>query len=174
MDGLDTESRSAVFGRCLLCAHGRGHEPYAEDPAAGEPLANNLWCRRNFTLLATDGEWTKVAPPGVIPKPQKRMEDAATDGIDITPINLGSPFGTILDVDSQSGPIVPVSKPKRRVDLQLSVPPGNGALVHRRGECRHVHVDGRCEVYWANDLRPDLDNRFDGTFPRRRRSGNIW
>ena len=33
----------------------------AQFPGGGsEPIADHLWCRRNYTLLATDGEWTRL------------------------------------------------------------------------------------------------------------------
>ncbi len=167
-----TPNREALYSAGAYFARsgpGDTRNPYAEDPAVGEPLANNLWCRRNFTLLATDGEWTKVAPPGVVPKPQKRLEDAATDGIDITPINSGSPFGTILDVDSQNGPIILGSNRKDATQiysyqyLQATEPWFTGGASADTYTLTDV-----AKYFWANDLRPDLDNRFDRDLPTKK------
>ena len=171
VDGFNAQSRSTVFGRRLLYAPGHTN-PYAEDPNVGEPRANNLWCRRNFTLLATDGEWTKVAPPGVVPKPQPRMEDAAADGIDITPITLLEypPFGTILDMDSQSA-AAPITGTNRKDPtdlysyqyLQAAEPWFTGGASGDTYTLTDV-----AKYYWANDLRPDLDNRFDRDLPTKK------
>ena len=165
-----TPNREALHSAGAYFTRRDARNPYAEDPNAGEPVANNLWCRRNFTLLATDGEWTKVAPPGVVPKPQPRLEDAAVDGINITPISIGSPWGSILNMDSQAATI-PITGSNRKDPtdlysyqyLQTPEPWFTGGASGDTYTLTDV-----AKYYWANDLRPDLDNRFDRDLPTKK------
>ena len=45
------------------------------------------------------------------------MEDAVADGINTTPISTGSPFGSVLDIDSQTGLIITGSNRKDPMQL---------------------------------------------------------
>jgi type IV pilus assembly protein PilY1 len=170
-----TPNREALYSAGAYFARssaGDTRNPFAEDPAVGEPLSQNLWCRRNFTLLATDGEWTKVKPPGVVPQPQPTLEDGAVDGIDITPINTGAPFGDVTDIDSLPGPIILGSNRKNPADIYSYqyVPAGAGAELWFSGgaSADTYTLTDVAKYFWANDLRPDLANRFDRDLPTKK------
>lgn len=163
-----TPNREALYSAGSYFTRRDAQNPYADDPNVGEPVANNLWCRRNFTLLATDGEWTKVKPPGVVPKPQPRMEDAAADGIDITPINIGPTFGTVLDIDSQSGLPMTGSNRKNPLDIyNYTYVPANELWFTGGASSDTYTLTDVAKYFWANDLRSDLADRFDRDVPRK-------
>ncbi len=164
-----TPNREAIHSAGAYFTRRDARNPYADDPSVGEPVANNLWCRRNFNLLATDGEWTKVKPPGVTPKPQPRMEDAVADGINTTPISTGSPFGSVLDIDSQTGPIITGSNRKDPLQLySYQYLPATEPWFTAGASSDTYTLTDVAKYYWANDLRPDLANRFDRDLPTKK------
>ena len=52
--------------------------PQSRAPAT-KPSTDHLWCRRNYTVLATDGEWTKLDPVLGF-EPQRLLERAELTG----------------------------------------------------------------------------------------------
>jgi hypothetical protein len=79
------EAMNAV-GQYLSRTDSRG--PWGEFPGSGsEPIADHLWCRRNFTVLGTDGEWTSSIPSEHSPSTVERASDWSVD-----PATLGDDF----------------------------------------------------------------------------------
>ena len=66
-----TPNREAVDAVGQYFARNDARGPWADFPGTtiGRVPADHLWCRRNYTLLPTDGEWTRVNP-GTTPEPQ--------------------------------------------------------------------------------------------------------
>ena len=62
-----TPNREALHGAGLYFTRTDSRGPWGNLPGVGggEPTSQHLWCRRNYTLLATDGEWTRL--PGAQP-----------------------------------------------------------------------------------------------------------
>ena len=58
-----TPNREAMHTAGLYFARTDSRGPWGNIPGVGggEPTSQHLWCRRNYTLLATDGEWTRLA-----------------------------------------------------------------------------------------------------------------
>ena len=58
-----TPNREAMHTAGLYFTRTDSRGPWGNLPGVGggEPTSQHLWCRRNYTLLATDGEWTRLA-----------------------------------------------------------------------------------------------------------------
>jgi type IV pilus assembly protein PilY1 len=58
-----TPNREAMHGAGLYFTRPDSRGPWGALPGVGggEAPSQHLWCRRNYTLLATDGEWTRLA-----------------------------------------------------------------------------------------------------------------
>ena len=57
-----TPNREALHGAGMYFTSTDSKGPWGAFPGSGsEPASAHLWCRRNYTLLATDGEWTRLA-----------------------------------------------------------------------------------------------------------------
>lgn len=161
-----TPNREALSSAGAYFSRADNYGPWAEDPSVGQPASEHLWCRRNFTLLATDGEWTRVNPP-ITPKPQPRMEDAATVGIDLDPIPVS--FGTVLNSDSVTGTTITGSNRRNPSDLySYSYVPANEPWFAGGSSGQTNTLTDVAKYFWANDLRADLPNRFDRALPKRK------
>ena len=131
--------------------------PWGDFPgtAIGRTPANHLWCRRNYTLLATDGEWTKV-DPGTNPPPQPLITNA-------TPDPLGQGGGTILTADGVMGPALTGSDKVTSSPLAYQYNPG-AAIEQSYATGSSGQADTLSDVlhyYWSRDLRSDLRNSID-------------
>ena len=57
-----TPNREALHASGLYFTRTDSKGPWGAFPGSGsESPLEHLWCRRNYTLLATDGEWTRLA-----------------------------------------------------------------------------------------------------------------
>ncbi len=57
-----TPNREALHAAGLYFTRTDSKGPWGAFPGSGnESPLDHLWCRRNYTLLATDGEWTRLA-----------------------------------------------------------------------------------------------------------------
>ncbi len=57
-----TPNREAMHAAGLYFSRNESTGPWGAFPGVGaEPPSQHLWCRRNYTLLATDGEWTRLS-----------------------------------------------------------------------------------------------------------------
>ena len=71
-----TPNREALHGAGMYFARKDSSGPWGTFPGAvapTEPENEHLWCRRNYTVLATDGEWTKL-PTTAGFTPQRLLE----------------------------------------------------------------------------------------------------
>jgi type IV pilus assembly protein PilY1 len=130
--------------------------PWGINPGVGgESPSQHLWCRRNFTVLATDGEWTKLDPIGSF-VPQRLLERASDWTVDPvatfvthSTTRIGTTItGTLRDppFSAQSFTYEPANEP------QIT---GGANQVGTLTDVLHH--------YWSNDLRPDLRNSITTT-----------
>ena len=86
-----TPNREALHASGLYFARTDSRGPWGAIPGSGsEPTTQHLWCRRNYTLLATDGEWTRLASS------QPRLESPPLISTR-SPLSPGS--HTVVEVD---------------------------------------------------------------------------
>ncbi len=115
----------------------------------------HLWCRRNYTLLATDGEWTRLASS------QPRLEMGSLAG---TRIPLGPPGsvsrsmkidGPLIDdgIDRDTGLDLPDYQYK--TTTELAIYGGSGSQDETLTDVLHY--------YWTHDMRPDLQDSLKTT-----------
>lgn len=132
-----TPNREAIdsMGRYFSRTDNRG--PWGATPGTDDP-SPHLACRRNFALITTDGEWTKV--PG-----QVQISESGP---------LAGP-GTPVEADNVVGPTI------------LGNGVNEGASFTYRPESWPQFTGGTAQsgtltdaavYYWNRDLRPDLPN----------------
>ena len=130
--------------------------PWGLNPGSGaEPAADHLWCRRNYTVLATDGEWTKL-PTTLGFKPQPLLENSTDWSIDPATLGVTTSMGatgtTINGTERLTGAAltfdyVPANEPQ--------ITGGSGTQTGTLTDVMHY--------YWSHDLRTDLRNSIDST-----------
>lgn len=132
-----TPNREAIdsMGRYFGRTDNRG--PWGAMPGTDDP-APHLACRRNFALLATDGEWTKV--PG-----QVLISGTGP---------LAGP-GTPLEADNTNGPTITGSGSNQGASFTYR--PGNWPQFSG-GTSQSGTLTDAAVYYWNRDLRPDLPN----------------
>jgi type IV pilus assembly protein PilY1 len=132
-----TPNREAIdsMGRYFTRTDNRG--PWGATPGTDDPTPQ-MACRRNFALLTTDGEWTKVpgqvliSGTGPLPGP-----------------------GTPLEADNTNGPTITGSGPNSGASFTYrpsSWPQFTG------GTAQSGTLTDAAVYYWNRDLRPDLAN----------------
>ena len=136
-----TPNREAIdaTGKYFMRADARG--PWANTPGTGDPAGTEqLACRRNFAILATDGGWTDSLN-------QPRIKN----------IYPGTPDGTPAQSDSVDGPLILGGGTQTGKDYQYqpTAEPvfGGGAVSTLKETLTDVTL-----YYWSHDLRPDLEN----------------
>lgn len=136
-----TPNREAIdaAGKYFMRSDARG--PWAAAPGIGDPsTTTQLACRRNFTILATDGGWTDSMN-------QPRIKD----------IYPGTPDGSPAQTDNVDGPLVngAGSQADKVYQYKPSAEPvfGTGAVSALKETLTDVTL-----YYWSRDLRPDLEN----------------
>ena len=122
--------------------------PYVDNPhpPSASP-GEELWCRRNYTVLATDGEWTKL------PTGQPRIDDGATDfpGPGDNPVasgvttSMSTPGAAINGILPNGSPRPP---PPFTYDpaVEVQITGGSGSQTATLTDVAHY--------YWSHDLRP--------------------
>ena len=153
-----TPNRESLHGVGMYFARNDSTGPWGLYPGAGsEPSTDHLWCRRNYTVLATDGEWTKL-PTTAGFTPQRLLER----GGDFTTLDpLGS--GSVTQSVSVMGPAITgterLTNAPRSYTYDPAVEPqisgGSGAQTGTLSDVLHY--------YWSRDLRSDLRNSIDPT-----------
>jgi type IV pilus assembly protein PilY1 len=131
-----------VVGRYFTSTSDRG--PWADYPGTGggRQGADQLACRRNYYVLATDGEWTNIS--GVQPI-------ISASG----PLDFSS--STPINADGVNGPVIQGSGTNSAVQFQYtpaSFPEYSGG---KSGTDQRTLSDVTM-YYWNRDLRPDLPN----------------
>ena len=152
-----TPNREAFDGVGRYFSRKTSEGPWGDFPgtASGRTPANHLWCRRNYTLLATDGEWTRV-DPGTTPPPQPLITNA-------TPDPLGQGGGTILSSDGTMGPALTGTDKVTGSPLAYQYNPG--AAIEQSyatgSSSQTATLSDVIQYYWSRDLRDDLRNSID-------------
>lgn len=155
-----TPNREALHGAGLYFTRTDSTGPWGAFPGTGsEPQSQHLWCRRNYTLLATDGEWTRLSAG------QPLLESGPLAG---TRSPLASP-GTVSVSMSINGPAItgtdrdPPFAPLNYQYLVASEPQISGGF----GSTQTETLTDVLHYYWTHDLRADLRNSIKST-PRNR------
>jgi type IV pilus assembly protein PilY1 len=155
-----TPNREALHGSGLYFTRQDSTGPWGAFPGSGnEPQTSHLWCRRNYTLLATDGEWTRL------PAGQPLLESGSLAGTRTPLANPGS-VSTSMRVD---GPAItgtdrdPPYAPLNYQYLWASEPQISGGF----GSTQNETLTDVLLYYWNHDLRDDLRNSIKAT-PRNR------
>lgn len=135
--------------------------PWGATPGSGaEPQADHLWCRRNYTILATDGEWTKLAPvAGFVP--QRLIERASDWSVD--PVASGATVSMSSDGPVITGTERITNAPRTFQYLAASEPQITGGP----GGTQTGTLTDVMHYYWSRDLRTDLRNSLDPTVRNR-------
>lgn len=145
-----TPNREALHAAGLYFSRSDSQGPWGKVPGAGggEPENEHLWCRRNYTLLATDGEWTRL-------NSQPRLEGGGFGSLS----PAGSPGSTSVSM-SVTGPLINDGTDR---DTGVALPPytftpGSGEQ-HITGGFSSSDSRTLTDVlhyYWSHDLRNDL------------------
>ncbi|MGZ8273421.1 MAG: pilus assembly protein [Burkholderiaceae bacterium] len=129
--------------------------PWGNSPGTGsEATTDHLWCRRNYTILATDGEWTKLDPVGPF-VPQSLLERASDWTVD--PIASGVTTSMSVDGGIINGTERLTNAPRTFQYLAASEPQVTGGA----GGTQTGTLTDVLHYYWSHDLRLDLRNSLD-------------
>jgi type IV pilus assembly protein PilY1 len=150
-----TPNREALYGVGRYFARTDNQSPWAMFPQTGEKPEDNLWCRRNFTLLATDGEWTKVNP-AVAKKPQPRMEDAYY-AAELDPVAVGGVTSTVLTALGSAGPKQDGEDPKVGTKYgPYTYDPATETWFGGGKSDQGNTLSDIAFYFWSRDLRPEV------------------
>jgi len=109
--------------------------PVAGRWSSNEDPRDHIICRRNYTILVTDGEWTRAL--WVAAAPQQPLVE-----------NTGTPLNAL----SQPGPTITGPGRSYQYDPAVEIQFANGASP-AGGTLSDIAL-----YYWSRDLRPDLVN----------------
>ena len=125
--------------------------PWADYPGlgGGRTAAQHLGCRRNFVMLATDGEWTRVNPP-ITPKAQPLLEERAGSNA------LNSGTSTALNADGMGGPTITGDGPNAGTTFTYT--PGAFPQFTSGSSAQTGTLSDVTMFYWNRDLRIDVPN----------------
>ena len=156
-----TPNREAVHavGTYFKSTDSKG--PWGANPGSGtEASDTHLWCRRNYTVLATDGEWTKLASVGAF-KPQPLLERAA-DWTQGDPSTLG-----VTTSMSSTGTTINGSERLTGAPFTFDYVPANEPQITGGSGTQTGTLTDVMHYYWSHDLRPtsatNLRNSIDPT-----------
>ncbi|MEP6608631.1 MAG: PilC/PilY family type IV pilus protein, partial [Burkholderiaceae bacterium] len=156
-----TPNREALHGAGLYFTRTDSKGPWGAFPGTGsEASSQHLWCRRNYTLLATDGEWTRLSAG------QPLLESGPPFGGTLSP--LAGP-GSVSDSVSTNGAVItgtdrdPPYAPLSYQYLVASEPQVSGGF----GSSQTETLTDVLHYYWSHDARADLRNSIKPT-PRNR------
>lgn len=151
-----TPNREALdsAGRYFLRADKDG--PWATTPGNGgtEDPASHLPCRRNYTILITDGEWTN-SPSGQQPTLMSLRTFPPVDTM-----------GTSRNVTANSAPEIGGTSPyvpanESQFSGLASTKTSNASVDENAKDV--VTMTDVALLYWSRDLRTDLENRLSST-----------
>ncbi|HQR20264.1 MAG TPA: PilC/PilY family type IV pilus protein [Burkholderiaceae bacterium] len=155
-----TPNRETIHGAGLYFSRTDSAGPWGAYPGQGtEPSTDHLWCRRNYTVLATDGEWTRLQTSyGFTPQ---RLLERAGDFSTLDPAGTG---GSVSNSLSTTGPAMTGSDrltnaPKNYQYVPASEPQMSGGS----GSTQTETLSDVLHYYWSRDLRSDLRNSIDPT-----------
>lgn len=152
-----TPNREALHGAGLYFTRNDSQGPWGNVPGVGggEPSSAHLWCRRNYTLLATDGEWTRLSGG------QPLLESGPLAG---TRSPVGGP-GSVSVSTSIDGPaITGVDRDNPLVTLNYQyLVASEPQISGGSGSTQTETLTDVLHYYWSHDLRPDLQNSIKTT-----------
>jgi type IV pilus assembly protein PilY1 len=154
-----TPNRETVhaIGRYYMRTDSKG--PWGHAPGVGnEPPSEHLWCRRNYNLLATDGEWTKLPAVGGF-EPQRLLERPSDWSV--SPVAAGV-------TTSMSTTGSPITGTERLTDAPLTFTyvPGDEPQITGGSGTQTGTLTDVMHYYWSRDLRPDLRNSLNTSVNR--------
>jgi len=155
-----TPNREAMHGAGLYFTRNDSKGPWGANPGTGtEPTSSHLWCRRNYTLLATDGEWTRLSAGQPLlesgPLAGTRNPFPGPGSVSRS-MNSNAPAITGTDRDPPYGPL-------NFTYVWASEPQITGGF----GSTDDQTLTDVLHYYWSRDLRSDLQNSLKTT-PRNR------
>lgn len=154
-----TPNREAMHASGLYFTRTDSKGPWGATPGSGSELpSQHLWCRRNYTLLATDGEWTRLSAG------QPLLESAPLASLR-TPVPGPGSVSVSMSID---GPALTGSDrdtgfPINYQYLAAAEPQITGGF----GSSQTETLTDVLHYYWSRDLRSDLRDSIKGT-PRNR------
>jgi len=153
-----TPNREAMHAVGSYFSNNTSTGPWGANPGSGtEAQSDHLWCRRNYTVLGTDGEWTRLPDTSGF-RPQRLLER----GGDFSNLNpLGS--GSVLTSLSTTGPtITGVDRDDPTIIKTpfTHVPASEPQLTGGSGSVQTETLSDVMYYYWSRDLRA-------GAFPLR-------
>jgi type IV pilus assembly protein PilY1 len=171
-----TPTREAIdaLGRYLTRTDDRG--PWIDDRATtaatwktSEDAATHIACRRNYAIVITDGEWTKV--PIVTPPQQPRLESRTSTGLPSAFVDSqGYVPTTAVGVDgpAHTGAGPALGRTYKYVpadEVQISTVPSSPTGT----------LSDAALFWWSRDLRPDLANNVEPIdSPPERKNEAFW
>jgi type IV pilus assembly protein PilY1 len=152
-----TPNRETLHGTGLYFSRTDSRGPWGAIPGSGnEPVANHLWCRRNYTVLATDGEWTKL--PTTFGFTPQRLLERAGDFSTLAPVGSPSASQSV----SVAGPAITGSERLTNLPLNYQyVPASEPHIATGSGSTQSGTLSDVLLYYWSRDLRSDLRNSFE-------------
>ncbi|MGB3428578.1 MAG: PilC/PilY family type IV pilus protein [Burkholderiaceae bacterium] len=152
-----TPNREALHAAGQYFANSDSKGPWGLNPGSGsEASSDHLWCRRNFTVLATDGEWTKLDPVLGF-EPQRLLERASDWTVD--PIAQGVTTSMSVDGLAIAG-TERLTGAARSFQYQVLTEP---QITGGSGSTQTGTLTDVMHYYWSHDLRSDLRNSLDPT-----------
>jgi type IV pilus assembly protein PilY1 len=162
-----TPNREALHGAGLYFTRADSRGPWGAFPGSGnEPPSQHLWCRRNYTLLATDGEWTRL------PAGQPLLESGS---LALTRTPVGGP-GSVSQSMSVDGPAItgtdrdPPFAPLNYQYLVASEPQISGGF----GSTQTETLTDVLHYYWSHDLRPPGPDNLRNSIKSTPRNRAFW
>jgi type IV pilus assembly protein PilY1 len=154
-----TPNRETLHGAGLYFARNDSQGPWGVDPGSGsEPSTDHLWCRRNYVVLATDGEWTKL-PTSFGFTPQRLLERAG-DFSTLNPLGSGSVTASV----SVMGPTINGTDRLTNTPRTFTYDPATEPQITGGfGGSQTGTLSDVLHYYWSRDLRADLRNSIDPT-----------
>jgi len=152
-----TPNREAIHAVGTYFKSSDSKGPWGLNPGSGsEAATDHLWCRRNFTVMATDGEWTKLDPVYGF-EPQRLLERATDWTVD--PATQGVTTSMSVDGSPINGTERLTGAARTYQYLVASEPQITGGS----GSTQTGTLTDVMQYYWSHDLRTDLRNSLDPT-----------
>ncbi|MDQ3189047.1 MAG: PilC/PilY family type IV pilus protein [Pseudomonadota bacterium] len=149
-----TPNREAMHGAGLYFTRPDSRGPWGDVPGVGggEAPRDHLWCRRNYTLLATDGEWTRL------PAGQPLLESPP---LNTTLMPVGGP-GSVSASMSVDGPaITGTDRDDPLTILNFQYLAGSEPQITGGFGSQTETLTDVLHYYWSHDLRPPVPAAFN-------------
>jgi len=146
-----TPNREALDSIGRYYSRNSNYGPWSDNPGVGGGRSGGeqLSCRRSFSILATDGEWTAIPENPPVPPAQPLIQTRTPD-----PVGVGG--GTVTASVATTGPLIPGSglydgeTYNYDPSVEVHISNNNGGVTQTLTDVA---------LYWWNrDLRPDIPN----------------